>query len=79
MQMKLLFATSLAIFGSAAPASAQIAVRMACYSDIQKLCPAEFKMRDQDKMRTCLRANLAKASDSCRSAVRAQIAAEKRD
>jgi hypothetical protein len=52
---------------------------MACYSDMERLCPAEFKARDQDKMRVCLRANLRKASESCQSAVRTQMAGEKRD
>lgn len=68
-----------AAIATAPPASAQIAVRMACYSDMQKICPAEFKARDQDKMRVCLRANLSKASDTCQQAVRAQMAANKKD
>ncbi|MBW8294449.1 hypothetical protein [Sphingopyxis sp.] len=68
-----------ATLGASAPANAQFAVRMACYSDMQKLCPTEFSARDQDKMRVCLRANLSKASESCQKAVRAQMAADKRD
>jgi hypothetical protein len=72
-------AATLVILAAAAPANAQIAVRMACYSDMEKLCPTEFSARDQDKMRVCLRANLSKASESCQKAVRAQMAADKRD
>lgn len=62
-----------------APASAQFAVRMACYSEVQKLCPTEFEARDQDIIRVRLGANLSKASQSCQRAVRAQTAADKKN
>lgn len=71
------FCAGLATLATTTPAQAQLAVRLACYSDMQQLCPVEFAARDQDKMRVCLRANLAKASESCQNAVRAQIAVRK--
>jgi len=79
MKRRIALAAIAALMGLPKPANAQIAVRLACYSDMQKLCPTEFKARDQDKMRICLRANLSKASESCQQAVRTQMAANKRD
>lgn len=71
------------IFGaftlSGAPSTAQIAVRFNCYSDMQRLCPAELKSRDQEKMRVCLRTNLNKASEECRRAVHSMIDSQQRD
>lgn len=61
----------------AMPAAAQQAVRTACWSDIQRLCPAQLAERDRDAVRACLRSRIAGTSDGCRTAIRAQIAADR--
>jgi hypothetical protein len=47
-------------------------VREACMGDIATLCPREFFARDREKIRTCLKANLDKASPGCQEAARAK-------
>lgn len=60
------------------PAAAQQgAVRAACMQDIQRLCPTQFANRDRDAIRACLRSRIAEASDGCRSAIRAQMQANR--
>ena len=54
------------------PASAQMSVRFAYHSDMQKQSPAEFKARDQNKVQVSRRANLSAASVASQTAVRAQ-------
>jgi len=76
------FSSSIALAALAAitlttPALAQADVRAACMSDIQKLCPTEFAARDREKIRVCLRANLAKTAPACQVAVKAQTTASK--
>lgn len=62
----------------ATPAAAQqSAVRTACMQDIQRLCPAQFANRDRDGIRACLRSRIADASDGCRTAIRAQMQADR--
>lgn len=62
----------------AMPAAAQQgAVRAACMQDIQRLCPTQFANRDRDGIRACLRSRIADASDGCRSAIRAQMQANR--
>lgn len=60
------------------PAAAQQgAVRAACMQDIQRLCPTQLANRDRDAIRACLRSRIAEASDGCRSAIRAQMQANR--
>jgi hypothetical protein len=62
----------------AMPAAAQQeAVRAACMQDIQRLCPGQFANRDRDAIRACLRSRIADTSDGCRSAIRAQMQANR--
>lgn len=62
----------------ATPIAAQQAVRTACWSDIERLCPAQLAERDRDAIRACLRSRIAEASNGCRTAIRAQVAADRR-
>jgi hypothetical protein len=59
------------------PATAQEAVRTACWQDIQRLCPTELGRRNREAIRGCLRSKIADASEGCRTAIRAQMAANR--
>lgn len=61
----------------AMPVTAQEAVRTACWSDIQRLCPSQLARRDRDAVRACLRSRIADTSEGCRTAIRAQAAANR--
>ena len=60
------------------PAAAQD-VREACMSDIATLCPLQLAARDREKIRSCLKANLDKASPGCQEAARAKAREACRD
>ena len=68
------------LLGLAGAASAQPApspaVREACMSSIQTLCPAEMQAMDRPAIRACLIKNISKASPECQAAVKAAQAAQ---
>ena len=73
-----LAAACLMTFASAATAQAapNSAVREACKSSIQTLCPAELAAMDRSAVRACLIKNINKAAPACQAAVKAAWAAQ---
>lgn len=67
---------SLSLF-AATPLAAQGDPRTACREDIKTLCASEYRARDREKVRACIHANVAKTSEGCQVAVKAQMAAMK--
>jgi len=68
------------LLGFAGAASAQPApnpaVREACMSSFQTLCPAEVQAMDRPAIRACLIKNITKATPECQAAVKAAQAAQ---
>jgi hypothetical protein len=52
------------------------AVREACMTSIQTLCPTEVAAMDRTAIRACLIKNISKATPECQSAVKAAQAAQ---
>ena len=73
-------ALSACLLGFAGAAGAQpapmSAVREACMSSIQTLCPTEVAAMDRPAIRACLIKNIDKATPECQAAVKAAKAAQ---
>jgi hypothetical protein len=52
------------------------AVREACMTSIQTLCPTEVAAMDRTAIRACLIKNITKATPECQAAVKAAQAAQ---